>query len=126
MLLATPTLTDVRNYQKAKVRKAKQKANKFNSKLATENKLNGLGSFKWAIVRTDICPYNSHGKTDFLIKAGAKVLAEKTKQGYKIWLTKGYYYTSIEEVKSNCRSYLVTKKALHTELKMLKDIVNLK
>lgn len=103
------TVIDVngmRKRYKHKKRLERQRARKVKAQKTAIVAEKGIGSLCWVRTRTGLAPYNGKGGTIWLIEKGCIAIAEKTMRGYKLWLTKGIPYTSMAEVKRNCKSYV--------------------
>lgn len=96
MLKQYPSFEDLKKFTKAKMRKEKRKALKNKPKQEVENKF--LGTWFMAKTMTGLVPFNEHGRTSYLIGSGITVLAEKTKSGYRIYLTCGRTITTKKEL----------------------------
>lgn len=117
--------------QKHRKRLAKQKAKKRATIAAAKeqkSKDNGVGQLYYARVLTGLVPYNHGGTTEYLIKAGIKVIAEKMKRDFfRIYLVNGNVKT-YSELKEKARGsmskgYKVYPEARRFELKLMGEAV---
>lgn len=87
MLQLNPTILDVRRYAHSCKRKQRRKVIKATHKAEAE--MGFIGKFYHVQTMTGIVPYNSKGQTTYLIGGGITCIGERTKSGYKIYLTGG-------------------------------------
>lgn len=128
MLVQYPSVLDLKKFKKAADRKAKRKA-KRNKATRLEHQIeHGLGT--WSIAKTvcGIVPFNFGGVTTYLIGSGITVLAEKSKQGYWIYLTNCRNVTSKAQLQELLDSKAIKKRvsARRCELSFIKQLPDFK
>ena len=127
MLKENPTASDVRAYYAACKRKTERKAKKSEKAKQVLVEEKHIGS--WWLVRTmtGIVPFNMHGKTTYLVGSGITCIAEKTKSGFRIYLTGGRPITTKKQLQELIDRKVIKQPVIarRSELSVIKPIKDL-
>ena len=128
MLKENPSASDVKAYYAACKRKTERKAKKSEKAKQVLVDERHLGS--WWLVRTmtGIVPFNMHGNTTYLVGSGITCIAEKTKSGFRIYLTGGRTITTKKELErliaiKAIKPPVIARRSELSVIKPIKDLI---